>query len=249
MGSAEKGISAERENTMKLIAHGCGPTVHPSHTISSARLALQQGADLIELDVQFTSDRRLAVFHDRSLKSRFGVEAECGDLAAEAFLALRMRRDPLYPGYLLEHFFQCGVAPILIHYYKNVHTAVLDLVEEYGYADRVVLGVNDAALVQDAKKRFAETDVLGFIPDPSEIEAFAAAGASYIRLWERWLTGENVHRVQASGAKLWVMSGGPETGCPVGKPSVDGLWRIAQWEPDGILVDNVPFARAVLEEG
>lgn len=234
---------------MKLIAHGCGPTVHPSNTIASALEALRQGADLVELDIQFTADKRLAVFHDRSLKARFGVDAGCGDLSSQAFLALRDRRNPIYPSHLLDHFFQCGVAPILIHYYERVHTAVLDLVEEYGYADRVVLGVNEPALVRDAKKRFPDTEVLGFIPDPTRIEEFAAAGVSYIRLWERWLCGENVQRVRESGAKLWVMSGGPETDCPVGVPTAESLWQIAQWEPDGILVNNVPFARAVLEEG
>ena len=33
------------------------------------------------------------------------------------------------------------------------------------------------------------------------------------------------------------------------RPAGESLWQIAQWEPDGILVNNVPFARAVLEEG
>jgi hypothetical protein len=81
----------------------------------------------------------------------------------------------------------------------------------------------------------------------ADTEAFAALGVEYIRLWEGWLTEETVTRVKESGAALWVMSGEAEPGRPVGEPSVEGLWRIAQWEPAGILVNNVPFARSVLE--
>jgi len=231
---------------MKLIAHGCGPTIHPSNTIASAKEALAQGADLVELDVQFTADRRLAVFHDKSLEKRFGVDAGCGELSSEAFLALRDVCNPIYPSHLLDHFFQCGIAPILIHHPMKVSEAVIDLVEQYGYADRVVLGVGDPDAVRYAKSRLPGTEVLGFIRDPSMIEEAVAEGASYIRLWERWLTEENVRRVKESGAGLWVMCGGPQTGFPVGRPGVENLCRIAALEPDGILVNDIPWTKSVL---
>ena len=52
---------------MRLIAHACGPTVFPSNTVLSAREALKNGADMVELDLQFTSDGKLAVFHENDI--------------------------------------------------------------------------------------------------------------------------------------------------------------------------------------
>ena len=39
---------------MRLIAHACGPTIYPSNSILSAREALKNGAEMVELDLQFT---------------------------------------------------------------------------------------------------------------------------------------------------------------------------------------------------
>ena len=233
---------------MKLIALGCGSAVHPSGSIAYAGEALAQGADVVEVDVQLTADKKLAVFHDTSLKNCFGVDKSCGELSSGEFLALRHTDNPMYPTHLLDHFFQCGIAPILIRYPMSVSAAVLDLVEEYGYADRVILGVDGVRAVRQAKDRFPETEVLGFIPDPALTPDFTAAGASCICLWESWLTEENIRRVQESGAKLWVMCGSSENGYPAGKPGVEDLCRILALEPDGILTGDIPWAKAVMAE-
>ena len=53
-------------------------------------------------------------------------------------------------------------------------------------------------------------------------------------------------RVKNSGAKLWVMCGGPETPYDVGRPDATGLAEILKWEPDGILIDDLQFIKSVL---
>ena len=121
---------------MKLIAHACGPTEYPSNSVPSALLALKNGAYLAEMDLQFTSDGRLAVFHDADLSKKFGRPEKCGEVSADEFRALRRRENPEIPGYLLEDFFCAGVAPILLHHGHAVMEATMELVEEYGYRDR-----------------------------------------------------------------------------------------------------------------
>jgi len=233
---------------MKLIAHGCGPTLYPANTILSAEEALRQGADLVELDVHFTADGCPAVCRDRNLLREFGEDADCGGITAEKFLSLRFVRRPAFAPHLLAHFLESGTSPLLLHLGDGVPEEVCALIKEYGYTDKVVLGVTDCASVARAKKLLPGVRVLGFVPCPEKIEAFAGAGADAVLLWESWLTGENVRRVKESTAQLWVMSGGSETGCPAGQPGVENLCRIFSLEPDAVLVNDIPFARAVYEE-
>jgi len=231
---------------MKLIAHACGPTVFPSNTIFSAREALKNGADMVELDLQFTSDKKLAVFHDKDLMKKYGVEKRCREVSSEEFLSLRRTVDPACPSHLLEHFFQCGIAPILIHMPRYVVEETLALIREYDYADKVLFGVGEVETMLRIRKDLPDARVLAFFRDPADIEAFGAHGVNYIRLWERWLTEDNIRRVREVGAELWIMTGGPQTDFPVGRPDRDSLLRLAALNPDGLLINDVPFARSVL---
>ncbi len=231
---------------MKLIAHACGPTVFPSNTIFSAREALKNGADMVELDLQLTADKKVAVFHDKDLLKQYGVEKRCREVTAEEFLSLRRKKDPACPSHLLEHFFQCGVAPILLHHSHYVVEETLELIEKYHYEDKVLFGIGEVRTLLRIREKYPNAKVLGFIRTPDDIEAFAENGANYIRLWERWLTEENVRRVKESGVELWIMTGGPETDFPVGRPDRDSLLRLLSFRPDGLLVNDIPFVKSVL---
>ncbi len=233
---------------MRLIAHGCGPTVYPSNTIFSAREALKNGADLVELDLQFTKDKRIAVFHDSDLMKKFGDPRKCREVTAEEFLSLRNTKDPACPTHLLDHFFQCGIAPILLHLPRYIVPATLELVEEYNYGDKVFFGVGDVESLTLIRSRLPDAKVLAFMRDPVEIEAFGENGADFMRLWERWLTKENIDRVKKTGAEFWIMTGGPETDFPVGRPDRKSLERFMELKPDGLLVNNIPFVKSVLAE-
>ena len=201
---------------------------------------------MVELDLQFTSDGKLAVFHDVDLRKKFGRPEKCREITAETFQSLRRTEDPACPGYLLEDFFRCGVAPILLHHSHTTVEAALDLVEEYGYRDKVLFGIGEVRTLITIRERFPEAKVLGFIRDPEDIEAFGEHGVNFIRLWERWLNPENVRRVKESGAELWIMTGGAETNYRVGRPDEEALKRLMTFEPDGLLVNDIPFVKSVL---
>jgi len=53
---------------MLVIAHRGASGEAPESTDAAIRLAIARGADMIELDVQMTRDRRLIVFHDERLE-------------------------------------------------------------------------------------------------------------------------------------------------------------------------------------
>jgi glycerophosphoryl diester phosphodiesterase len=57
----------------KIIAHRGASQEAPENTMAAFRLAWEQGADGIELDVQVTKDGQLVVFHDDTTRRTTGV--------------------------------------------------------------------------------------------------------------------------------------------------------------------------------
>ncbi len=57
-----------------VIAHRGASSVAPESTVPAYRIAMDQGADYLEADIQRTKDGRLVVFHDKSLQRTTDVE-------------------------------------------------------------------------------------------------------------------------------------------------------------------------------
>ena len=51
-----------------VVAHRGAPAVAPENTMESYRLAVEMGADAVELDVHLTADGKLAVIHDETVE-------------------------------------------------------------------------------------------------------------------------------------------------------------------------------------
>src|SRR5215210_55786 len=57
-----------------LVAHRGASAYAPEHTLESYRLALKQGADFVEQDLQITKDNQLICLHDLTLERTTNVE-------------------------------------------------------------------------------------------------------------------------------------------------------------------------------
>ena len=90
---------------MILIAHGCAPSIYPINSIESARVAMNSGADLIEMNVKLTSDKKLAVTHERNLDVSYGVASFTYDMTAEEFRKLTYTTHPNIHTATLDEFF------------------------------------------------------------------------------------------------------------------------------------------------
>lgn len=227
---------------MRIIAHRSGPTVYPEQTIASAKLAMQENADMIEIDVRFTKDKKIAITHDDNLKRVFGVDKNVSEMTGEEFLALRHTGAKEYPSHLLEDYLECGVEKLLIHIKEpDIIDDLLKCLDEHDYLDKVVLGVQEVKTVDTIKKYNDNIKILAFMPG-EHIKEFAEAGVDYIRLWEGWLNDENVALVRSLGKELWVMTG-CHNGFDVGYTSKEGLEKILAYKVDGILVNDVNFLK------
>lgn len=73
---------------VQVIAHRGASAEAPEHTFAAWDLALEQGADWIEQDLQMTRDGRLVVLHDDSLdRTARGPTEQCSGLVRDKSLA------------------------------------------------------------------------------------------------------------------------------------------------------------------
>jgi glycerophosphoryl diester phosphodiesterase len=66
-----------------IVAHRGASHDAPENTVTSARLAWEQDADAVELDIHLTKDGRLAVLHDADTKRTTGAPGKVVDLSWE----------------------------------------------------------------------------------------------------------------------------------------------------------------------
>ena len=76
--------------TTRRIAHRGSRIEFPENTVEAFKFAIEQQADMIELDVWYTKDKKIVVFHDGDLFRCTGVNGHVNDLAFEDLPSLRL---------------------------------------------------------------------------------------------------------------------------------------------------------------
>ena len=75
-----------------VVGHRGSPAQRPENTMPSFELAVEQGADAIELDVHLTTDGQLAVIHDETLERTTDLNGSVASMTMDAIRAA----DPGY---------------------------------------------------------------------------------------------------------------------------------------------------------
>ncbi len=228
---------------MKIIAHRSGPTIYPEQTIASARLAMDEGADLVELDVRFTKDKKIAVSHDGNAKRIFGIDKDISDMSVDEFLSLRHVDNPAYPSHLFEDYLLCGIEPLLIHIKENdVVDELLRCIDSHNYSDKVVFGVHNPGVAEKIKEHNPGMKVLAFMPKVDDIQKFGESGVNYIRLWEHWTIEENIELIRKYNKEVWIMTQGSD----VGVTTKENLEKIVDMNVDAILINDIVLLKDIL---
>lgn len=89
-----------RVKVVEIIAHRGASHAAPENTLASARLAWEEGADALELDIQLTADAQLAVVHDKDLRRLAGSSLQVGQstLAELQQLDVGRWKNPRFAG-------------------------------------------------------------------------------------------------------------------------------------------------------
>lgn len=227
-----------------LIAHRSGPGKYPEQSIASARRSLSLGADMVEMDAQYTSDGQPVICHDPDAGRIFGVDKLIRDISFCEFMTYRHAVDRAYPSHSLDDVLsESDVRPLLLHC-KFSGDLLKDLVEHimHWHAEsECVLGVLQEPDVETIKTKNETIRVLSFMPRLEQLEGFLASRADYIRLWEDWVSQGRIDAIHACGKQIWVMAGKPSQES-VGYTSGDNVRKWVSMGVDGILVNDISWA-------
>ncbi len=194
----------------EVVGHRGSCADRPENTLASYRRAIDAGAHAAEVDARTTRDGFLVCLHDPDLARTTDGTGRVGDrtLAEIQKLDAGRKFDAKYAGErvpeLREVLAVCrGKIDVLIDlkesdeaYDKRVAAAVT----AHGDPRRTILGVRSA----EQARRFRE-----LVPAVGDVEAFARAGVTMVRLWPKWLSDPTlVPRVRALGLELHLGAGG-----------------------------------------
>ena len=139
------------EDPAQIIAHRGGAAVAPENTVAAFERGIADGADWLELDVQEDADGVIVVEHDRDFMRAAGVKLEVWQATTEDLTDLDIgssfapefsdQRVPTLREILELTKGKAGVFIELKYYGHDVslEQKVVDLVEETGMADHIVI--------------------------------------------------------------------------------------------------------------
>ncbi|MBX9940537.1 MAG: hypothetical protein K2Y32_14855 [Candidatus Obscuribacterales bacterium] len=83
----------KRASLATLIGHRGVPALAPENTIESFKLAFDQGADIVEMDVRLSRDNQVVVIHDSDLRRTAGVSKRVSELTLQQIQQLNAGHD------------------------------------------------------------------------------------------------------------------------------------------------------------
>lgn len=244
----------QMEQRTRIFAHRGAAGDAPENTMAAFRLALEQGADGIELDIQMSKDGELIVIHDETLDrttdgsglvvSRTAEELRALD-AAKLMPAYRGERLPLLRE-VLDFLQPTGLELNIelkngIVLYGGMEEKAVALVHEYGMADRVIFSsFNHYSLVK-----------LADLAPEIERAILYTAG-----LYEPWnyalLIGASALHPYFYSVYPEIVQGAHAAGVKVRPYTVDDeatMRRMLACGVDGIITNYPARLKAVMEEG
>lgn len=202
------------------IAHRGASGHAPENTLSAFKMAIEMGANMVELDIHQTQDRELVVIHDRSLKRTTGYRGSVGrlslkalkDLDAGAWFGNRYQGekiptlqevlDLIGPRVKLNIEIKKGLRP-----YSGLEKRLLACLGGYGPKDQFLISCFDEAVLRRVRRLdhdipigylFERDSPDRIIPKALELAAVSVHGPSQV-VSERLI--EQAHR---EGLKVYI---------------------------------------------
>lgn len=204
---------ATSDYTPLVGAHRGSSARAPENTLAAFRAALEDGAEVVELDVHLTRDERLAVIHDATTRRVTGVDGVVADLTMDELRRLDAGRHKgvAWAG---EGIPELGDVFALLKGRVLVNVEVKGGVEavpivarrvgEYDMAAEVIVSSFDHATVRAATDLHASSR-RGLLSDaalPDPVAAVRAVGASLLHLEHTLVAPEIVEALRGGGLGL-----------------------------------------------
>lgn len=220
--------------TPEVIAHRGASAYRPEHTWAAYDLALEQGTDVLELDLRCTQDGEVVVLHDATLGRTHGDP--------RAVITVPLRRLPALPT-LREVLQRYGDRARLLLELKAPFApagATADLVRAAGLQDRCVVQSFDHQALAAVSRRapaLAVATLHDGRPPAAELDRLARGGVEGVGILHRLVDHRLVREAHARGLRVRAYTANAPA----------DLRRLAELEVDGLISDVPDLARATVQ--
>ncbi|MHA2140735.1 MAG: glycerophosphodiester phosphodiesterase [Candidatus Thorarchaeota archaeon] len=214
-----------------VIGHRGAPRNAPENTLRSFEVAIDMGADMIELDVMKTSDDYLVCMHDLDVSRTTNGEGMVEELTLQQIKELDAGLGQKVP--LLSEVFDLAGRRIGINVeikVPDIEEQVVNLILERNMIDSVLVSSFDHSTLEVVKE--LNSSVFTGVLSNYEIEEFPSyaqqIGADAIHPFFEILTYEMVNSAHAAGLKVYPWTVNDES----------DMISYLNWGVDGIITDS-----------
>ena len=238
----------ELDSEVLVIAHRGSSTSAPENTMAAVNLALDEGTDFVEIDVQEAADGSIVVLHDADLKRVAGLNLAIADLAPAEIPeidigswfdpAFSRERLPLLTDVLEAARGRSGVTIELKYTSRADRLAkrVVDVVRQSGATDYVEYMSLNYAGTQELR-RIEPAATVGFLSNIS-VGSLFDTNVDFLAVSGRTATRNFIGKAQDAGKRVYVWT--------VNKPREMALF--IDRGVDGIITDTPQVAHEVMAE-
>ena len=236
------------EDDVVVIAHRGAAGSAPENTLASIELAVEQGADIIEIDVQESADGEIVVIHDSDLM-RVGrrplriweatyeeiLEVDVGSWYGTEFSDQRV---PTL-AQVLELCKGRAMVDIELKDYghnERLEERVAEIVERVGMEDDIVL-MSLVSNIVSTMKNLRPDWTVGLLTAKA-VGNLTTSDADFLAVHVGMATPGFVRRAHAAGKEVFVWTVNDKL----------NMHRMMSWGVDGIITDYPALARTVIEE-
>lgn len=239
-----------------IIGHRGASAHAPENTLAAFKLALEHGADGVELDAKLTIDGRIVVIHDQKVDRTTGAHgvvremtlAQLKELDAGSFFDASFAHEPIPT---LDEVFETVGSRTLINVEITNYTSVwdalpekiCDLVIHYGLQDHIIFSSFFWGNLARTRRRLPQVPV-AILTQPREkgqvLRGWAGRIFSprFIHPYYTDVTEASLAEFHRHGQRVnvWTVDG------------VEDLRRLTRIGIDGIITDDPRLARQIAEE-
>ncbi len=232
-----------------VIAHRGDSKDAPENTMAAFRLALEDRADMIELDVQQLADGSLILLHDNNFRRTAGVNryvwettfSDVREMEAGSWYAPDFAGEPVPTleealTFARENGLRLNIELKSTGREEGLEAQVAALIRDCGMTDACVITSQQYQVLRRVKE--ADPDlVTGYILSMAYGRFYDLEDADFFSVRQDSVTEAMVRGLHDSGKRLYVWTVNDDA----------GMERFAQMHVDGIITDNVDLARRIVD--
>ena len=250
MGDTEAGrlIFLPGYSEITIVAHRAGATFGPENTVAALKHAIEDGADMAEIDVQQLKDGTLVVLHDTNFLRTTGIDLNVWDAEYEQVETMDAGRMYSFeyagePVPTLEEMLKAskGKIHLMIELKatgreQSLVEDTLALIERYEMADQCNIASMDLGLLKQAKEQNPEIETT-YITVLLVSKSYDLEQVDSYSLETSFLSRELVYQAHIQGKKVYGWTASND----------ENIRKILSTEADGIITDNPLLVRYHIE--